>query len=472
VLHYGLEGEPTKLIPSEAIDGPSTSVLFFIGEPLYKLNHKSELVPNLATSYKESGGGLTWTFQLRKGVKFSNGKPLTSADVAFSIETARQSLYFASFYERINEVQAPSPSTVIMKLKEPAPALLAELSLFSADIIPDNYGGLSKQEFATHPIATGPFAVKSWHPGSGVVLSKNKYYWKPNRPYLDEVVFTSTSEESARLAQIRGGDLDMTRANPIGAKTGVPQGSGARVEEAPLALADFLLLNQNSSVFDNASLRKAVNLAVDREGIIKAATAEKGQLGGSYITPTIPFYTPIQPPERNAAEAKSLVERATKEGANATFTIKTTVGDTAVGTSSQIVQQDLEEAGFTVKIQSLDEAALNEQIEAGEYDAVMAHYGPAIADPTELTTFYLTFYAKNSGADLAKQTAIAEEASSERNRQKRGQLYAQLQREIAAEESLLILDYSRLVYPVREDVAGVEFDGVGVFSMDGAGFSK
>lgn len=473
VLKFALEGEPTTLNPSQVIENPSAIVGFQIGETLFEVNDKGEAEPNLATGSEVSKDGLTWTIPLRKGVKFSTGEPMTADDVVFSIEQARTGPYFASLYEQIETVKAVSPSTVEIKTSVPSPALLPVLGLYAADIVPANYGGVSEKEFALNPIGTGPFALKSWKHGQGIDLVKNTHYWKPNLPLLDEVQFTFTADENARLAQLRGGDIDATRATPLTVKSGLSQAPSVQVDETGYTNVDYFLIAPNLPLFKDPSIREAVNLAVDRDGIIKAATADKGEPGASYLPPAVTYHDPnLQPPERDVEKAKELVAAAVKKGVDPSFTLNSYSFDSPSGISTQIIQQNLEEVGFNVTLERLDEAALTSKFESSDFEAVVGPYYPVLTDPTELTAFYLTFYAEHSGADYKPQEKLANEASVEMDPTKRGQLYTELQEMIADEESLQILDYQPGIMARQENVVGFEYDPVGFVHLDRAGFTE
>jgi peptide/nickel transport system substrate-binding protein len=471
-LHFALESEPETLNPPAVIEGSALIVLLEVAEGLYLFNEEGEVEPNLATNSKTSADGRIWTFTLAKGVKFSNGQAMTSKDVLFSLEQARHSPLYSGFYEDIASISAPNPGTITIKTKEPAPALPAQLASYTADVIPANFGGVSAKEFGQKPIGTGPFQVASWHRGGELVLEQSPSYWKSTKPHLESIVFTAVTDETSRLSQIRGGQLDMTKATPLAVKTGVAPGSGVRVEETAQTIVDYLLLNQNNPSFEDPRMREAINLAVDRQGLIKAATDGKGQEGASYLPPATTYSTELKPPARDEAKAKTLAAEAIVAGADPSFTIRYYNFDAYSALASQVIQQNLEEIGLTVKLLPLDEAALNELLETGEYEAVLGLYYPALSDPSEITQFYLSFYASHNGADVKAQTKVAGEALTEIDSKKRAALYAELQKMVAEEESMLVLNYQPIVYPVQEKVTGIQFDPVGNVLLRTAGFAE
>lgn len=472
-LQFGLEAEPTTLDPFNAIEVSTTYVIPQINETLVAISADGKPEPQLATSWTTSPDGLTWTFQLRKGVQFSDGKPMTAEDVAFSIEQTRTGPYFASLYEPIKQVRPTSASTVVIETTKPMPALLADLGLYVAGIVPKNFGGQSAEEFGQNPVGTGPFKLQSWRKGQAIKLVANPNYWQPNLPELEGIDYTFTTDESARLAQLRAGNLDLTRATALTVSTGLAQAPETRVEESPGVWAYSMLLNQNESPFADPRARQAFNLALDREGMLRAGTAGKGTLGNAYLPPSLqPFHDAgLQPPARNVAKAKALLAEAVAAGADPTITIKTFNFDSVSRLTAQIAQQDLEEVGFTVTLQALEETAINTQIEGGEYEVALLPYLPYVSDPSELASFYLSYIAPGIGAPVQAQTKLVNEANVAMEPAKRKQLYFRLQEEIAAEESVVILNYQPITLAVRDEVGGLEFSPVGTVNLSSAGFT-
>ena len=160
-------------------DNDSIWIFEQIFQPLYTVSKDGKsTVPNLATGYTMSSDKKTYTFTLRSGVKFSNGKPMTSADVKFSIEQNIKATKGWGYIDTaIKSVDDPTPSTVVINLKFPWAPLIADLSLFANDVVPNNYGGETEDAFYEHPIGTGPFKWDFWHKGQALKLVKNPFYW-------------------------------------------------------------------------------------------------------------------------------------------------------------------------------------------------------------------------------------------------------------------------------------------------------
>jgi peptide/nickel transport system substrate-binding protein len=235
VLNVAQGPEVISLDPQVAIDPVSINVLSQIMEPLYKANAEGKIEPWLATKATTSKNELTWTFALRRGVKFSNGEPLTAEDVVFSIDSARKGANWGALFEAVAAVEAPSPSTVVIKVKHPLPAMEALLSSYSTVVVPKNYGGVSEKEFAADPIGTGPFVLGPRKHGSSLTLTANPGYWKQGEPYLEKVVFDNVSDDNSRVSQLQGGELDVISSPPFSQIAMLEQDPGSRSANSPSA---------------------------------------------------------------------------------------------------------------------------------------------------------------------------------------------------------------------------------------------
>ncbi len=157
-LRFARSIGPTTLDPANTIIAGDIYTLDKIFEPLFVTNPAGQLVPWLASSYTVSADHKTFTFALRPGVKFSNGKPLEAEDVVFSINRSRTNsagpLSFLDF--AIASIQAQGNSKVVFKLSQPWAPFLSDISVFANAILPANFGGQSEKDFFNNPVGTGP----------------------------------------------------------------------------------------------------------------------------------------------------------------------------------------------------------------------------------------------------------------------------------------------------------------------------
>ena len=182
-----------------------------------------------------SKNGLAYTITLRKGVKFSNGTPMTSKDVQFSLEqTMAASQGWGYIDSAIKSVAAPSADTVVVNLKYKWAPILADLALFANGVVPDNYGGKTAAAFYQAPIGTGPFKFDYWHKGSALKLVKNTDYWQPGKPYLDSVTWTDVPNDNTRQLQVTSGQAQIDQFPAWSTVATLKSTPGGDAEPVPL----------------------------------------------------------------------------------------------------------------------------------------------------------------------------------------------------------------------------------------------
>ncbi len=238
-----------------------------IMEPLVEYDYKrKDYVGILADSWDFQGK--RWVIRLKKGIKFHNGVPLTSKDVAFSIDRMRDekggSLQGPNFKD-VTEVQTPDDQTVIFVTKQPLAVFLDRLEnrFVISKIAADKYG----DQLYQNPIGTGPYKYVSYQRGGNFVFTRNDDYWGP-KANIKEVVFRKVTEDAARLAALESGQADVINNVPEHEVARLQRHPRVKVEKVEGLRMFFLALNVAFKPFDNKLVRQAVNYSVDAPSII------------------------------------------------------------------------------------------------------------------------------------------------------------------------------------------------------------
>jgi len=255
-------------------------------------NSLQSIVPELATSWAWSEEGTELTFKLRDGVKWHDGKPFTADDVkcTFDLLTNRGKEKFRLNYRETWWVNVANTTTkgdheVTLHLKRPQPALLALLASGDTPIYPCH---VAPREMRQHPIGTGPFKFVDYKPNQYIKLTRNPDYWKPGRPYLDGIEYTIIPNRSTAILAFIAGNFDMTFPYEVtipllkDIKTQAPQ---AICEVGMASESIGLLTNRTAAPFDNAELRRAMALTLDRKSFIDILGQGEGELGGALLPP-------------------------------------------------------------------------------------------------------------------------------------------------------------------------------------------
>jgi peptide/nickel transport system substrate-binding protein len=290
-------------------------------------NSLKSIVPELAESWSWNDDGTALTFKLHHGVKWHDGKPFTAADVKCTWdllqgkgETRLRVNPRKSWYGNLVEVTADSDDTATFHLKRKQPALLTLLASGYSPVYPCHVPpALMRQK----PIGTGPFKFVGFKPNESIKLARNPDYWKPGLPYLDGIEYTIIPNRSTAILAFIAGQFDMTFTTEVTVplmKDIKNQDPNAVCEVVPNNNSTNLLLNRDKPPFDNADIRRAVMLALDRKSFVDILGEGQGDQGGALLPPpeglwglphdqlvTLPGYGPDV--EKNRAEGRALMEK-------------------------------------------------------------------------------------------------------------------------------------------------------------------
>jgi peptide/nickel transport system substrate-binding protein len=459
-------------------DNESIWIFENIFDTLYTVTPNGKgVTPALATSYKVSPDKKSYTFTLRSGVKFSNGSPMTSKDVAFSIDQSRKASQGWGYIDTaIKDVKAPSPTTVVVDLKYPWAPLLADLSLFSNGIVPANYGGKSEADFSKAPVGTGPFKWDVWKKGQFLKLVRNPNYWKPGLPYLNSVTWTDTPTDNTRLLQLKGGQAQVDEFPAWSTVASLKSTPGITMNLFNSTRTDYLLMNEKRSPFNDVHVRRAISLALNRQSLVKAVLFGNGKPANSVFPPQVPYYqASTKGLQYNLAAAKAeLAKSSQPHGFSTTLLIDS--GNSDHNTIAQIMQANLKPLGINVKIQTLDPNVVNTDQQGLNYDMSLSYWTMDIPDPDELATFAVDpkSGAKSFYTDYNNPTVVSDASKAEKtlSTTTRASLYNTIQSQAASDAFMGFLYYSPYAYATSSKLHGFFVTPLGNYHLENAWLSK
>jgi peptide/nickel transport system substrate-binding protein len=333
-------------------------------------------VPSLAESWEISDDGLTYTFHLVKGATWTDGQPITSEDVKFSIEDMAINYHPSgkANFGSIEAIDTPDASTVVVKLKQPYAPLIKLFSAMNALVLPKHiYEGTDPFENPNSldgKVTGGPFVLEEWVKGDHITLKRNESFFKPGRPYLDRVIFRFIPDSSARVVALQAGEVDYIASGSFsydgiealaGAEGITTVGSGA---EATADVATFGF-NLRKKPFDDVKVRQAMNYAIDRSFILQAVTFGKGMPAIGPLHPSSwafdadvlgPFDYPYDP-----QKAEELLDEAGyprgADGWRFTVTLNTRPALFVYAKTNEIMADNLRAVGIDAKLNALETAA-------------------------------------------------------------------------------------------------------------------
>lgn len=387
-LTFGRVASVNNLDLNQQITANNAFAIDKIYESLLSFDADGAIEPWLAESYTASDDNLTYTFDLRDGVQFSDGTALTANDVVFSLNRHLELVGPLPLTAPISAIEATDDDTVTITLASAYTPFLGELAQFSNGIIPADFGGKTEEEFFQDPIGTGPFAVEEWDPAGDISFVKNENYWQEGKPYIDELVYSLVTEDTQLVQQLQSGQLDaIDQVNPANVEE-LKANSDVSVLESGGWAIEQVFFNTLDEHFADRNVRRAVAHALDREGIAQATTFGLAEVANSLIPPTIQYSANDEgyALDYDVDAAKdALAESAFPDGFETTLLIAS--GNNQRAQEAQIVQDALAEIGITVNIESIDIATFRERFRALDYPFMINSGISDQPDPNGLVTF-------------------------------------------------------------------------------------
>jgi len=405
----GSSQEVTVLHPLMAASEVDQGVWWNLFSPLWMLDAEGKFVPVLAKAVPtvENGGisadGLTWRVELRRDVKWHDGKPMTAEDVRYTINLVKNPGFRAANrngFNLITSVGVEGDHVITWKLKEPFSPLTSMLSW--AFIVPEHV--LSKNtdpnspQFAAAPIGTGPFRFVSRKTGDHVLLEANPDYFGKG-PSLNRLIFKYVPDLNAMYTQFKTGEIDY-----IGLQ-GIPANfykeatalAGRRVQVATRSGVENLTLNLAHPVLSEKAVRKALNIAIDRQAICNLVYYGVPKPANNFMAPTHWAAHPNLPkPEYDLKKAAAMLEQAgwvkgpdgirVKNGVRLSFSNSTTTGNQLRAQTQQLIADDFKKIGVEMLIKNLVAAVLWADFwKNSEFDSLMTAVTYTIASDPDVT---------------------------------------------------------------------------------------
>jgi peptide/nickel transport system substrate-binding protein len=304
--------EPPGLDPTTATSAVIPRVVYSnILEGLVKIDRNGKIAPALVRDFKISKDGKEYTFILKKGVKFHDGKPFDAEDVKFTFERLmdpKTATAHPEYYKDIDSVQVVDSHTVKIKMKNVNSMFLFNLARPDSIIV--NKQAVDRLKSA--PIGTGPFKFVEWVRGDHITLAKFDDYHRKGIPYLDKVTFKFIGDPSAQIASLKAGDIDVIAydVSPENALL-LEKDPKFKVLNGYTTTKVILSTNNSRKPFNDVRIRRAMAHAIDRTALIKGAMSGYGVPIGSHMDPGNPYYidlTPYYP--YNPEKAKQLLKEA------------------------------------------------------------------------------------------------------------------------------------------------------------------
>lgn len=462
-------------IGSPSVDAASERVRTLMFNSLVKKDEKFDYVGELASDIKRSDDGLTHTFTLRDGVKFHDGRALTSADVKYTLDLLFSSNFAksASFFEGagdqkksyIRSVEVPDQRTVVVTLTKPWVGLLS--NLVPVPIIPKD----SYESQKTHPLGTGPFKFVSYDQTQQIcdVEAFPEYWDGPAK--LQHVRVRVISDMNALQAELQAGRVDLapmpTSLSPDSVKR-LEQDRNLQVRAFPGSNLNLLTLNTTSTPLDNVKVRQAIAYAIDRQSMIQQLLLGYGKIANSILPEESWAYSPGQTYNYDPAMARKLLAEANFR-ADKPIVYKLSGSSIAGRQYAGVIQNALKEVGIPVEIQTSEINTLFDELRRGNFQIAYGQWVGGNQDPI----FYKDLFATS---EIPTQTrsarnrsrysnpeldALIDQAVNTYDRQKARELYVKIQEIVSRDVPVFPLWYQSNVVIARKNVENIKVNASG-----------
>ena len=471
-LVVGMSQDLPGLDPHPSTSTITYQVLSLVYQGLVDFDRDLKIKPVLAESWKVSPDGRQWTFTLRRGVKFHNGRALTASDVKFSLERILEPKTAArgkGSLSIIESVQAVDPQTVRVHLVRPSGAFLSRLAGTYQAILPPE----AVQGPAFKAIGTGPFQLTEWKTNERVELRRFDGYWEAGLPYLEAITLKPVPDGTVRLTALKTGDAGFVQL--------IPLESLAELQAAPSK--DYvvrtvkggggfsaIILNSRKPPFSDVRVRRAVALAIDKKEVALGVWRGFAQPINEWMPPGTPFFFGVPDRKVDVEQAKKLLAEA---GVTRGTKLTHTVGQTAnLVPAAQVLQAQLTRIGLDLQLEVLDWPAYIKRQRASDFTSTNTNFFPKV-DPDD--AYYRYFHSKGGANELSGGYAnpvadkLLEEGEAAVDAGKRAEAYRRLVQLIDEEAPVVTTGLGDAAVGWRAAVKGFEPHIIGLLAYPGGG---
>ena len=412
-LYLRLSSNPTTLDPALITDVIGGSIAAKLFNGLIRFNENLDIVPDIARSWSLSPDQRTYTFHLRRDVRFSNGRKVTAEDVRYSFERVLTpgtkapltwvldkiegaDAFLAGKTTSISGIRTENDHTLVLKLNKPFGPFLSLLAMTAAYVVPREEVGRLGQDFGTHPVGSGPYVLTEWKHGQYLMLTAREDYYE-GRPKLNGIYYKIIPEDLTAVMEFETGRLDelLIPSSEYRRYTTDPAWRDL-VYGKPGLNSYYIGLNCTRPPFNDIRIRRAVNLAIDRQHILNTVFEKRGVLAAGPVPPGLWKHSGwSRKPEGygyDPKKAKELIQEAGAQGSTLKIYIST---DPEILDIVEVVQNYLAQVGITAKITQLDWSAFKHAVNEGEPDAFWLSWWADYPDPENF--LYPLFHSASVG---------------------------------------------------------------------------
>jgi peptide/nickel transport system substrate-binding protein len=474
MLVYARRAQTQELNPLQIRNGNGD--IFAINQVLQGLVRSDpqggfDLQPAIAESWDVSGDGMTYTFHIRKGIKFSDGTPVTAEDVKFSLDRfadPKLNQVLAVAAVGYKESKIVDEQTIKVALSAPVAAFLYNISIFPAYIVPKALVESQGEKFWDAPVGTGPFKVKELVHGSHITFEANRNYWEAGKPYLDEVRFNFAEDDNSRMLQLKSGGAQAAEGIPYSQISSVKDDGALVLQSNSVPLFVGMWLNHQREVLKDQAVRQAMQHALDRETINTAIYNGMGTIPNS-VLPHLKFDAgadKVPPYAYDLEKAKQLMAQS-KHPDGFSITLQYPAGFEDYKQLGLYLKQAWKKIGIDVELLEQDQATVSDRYYQGDYDLTFPYaqftsdvvvpdeYAYLLNDPAnELYGFFSWWHDDDVWRKVQKFGTTT-------NEQERAELWPQIQQQMLEISPVINVMNLPFLNAYAQNVCGADVDALG-----------
>jgi len=460
VISFGVNRAADDLDPITQDANPNIWAYMQIYQQLVRVNAAGDgFVPDLATSWKVSADGKTWTFNLRPDAVFSTGDPVTANDVMWTFQRAHDvDGPWKWALEPMQTITAPDPHTVVMTLKEAFAPFLSDVSLFSNSVGPVKaFKSASHEEISNHPLGSGPYMLVDWKKGEQLTMRANPHYYGKGKPRTPELRLIYIPDDNTRVIALQSGRVDGIDYPPFSLLAPLRGDPRIEVQLNPSTAVQHVELNVTKAPLNNVKLRQALSYATDRAAIVKAVLYGNGTAATSFLPITTPFFhKQLKAYTYDVAKAQQLLKES---GVPTPVNLKVTfwAGNADQQSTATLMKAEWAKIGVNLELEPLDRAAVTQRVRALDYQVAVGGWTNDVPDPSELASYefdFVTAKSYHTGYQSAAMTDLIKRGEREMDQAKRRQIYYQMQQLAITDAPLIWLYYAPYTDAINKNMKG------------------
>ncbi|MDE2604765.1 MAG: ABC transporter substrate-binding protein [Burkholderiales bacterium] len=473
-LRIGLAEDPDVLDPTLARSFVGRMVFAGLCDKLFDIDEKLNIVPQLALSYQWAPDHKSVTLKLRPGVTFQDGEKFDAAAVKFNIERHKTMPGSNRRGELapVTSVDVIDPLTVRLNLSSPFAPLLAQLTDRAGMMVAPKVAQAEGDKFGAHPVCSGPYKFVERVPQDRIVLEKNPTYWNKDAIHFDKIVYTPIPDATVRLANLRSGQLDfIERFAPsdmekLQAEKKFKTSAITEIGYQGITINVGKSDKAKTSPLHDPRVREALELALDRQGLVQVVMDNQAIVGNQWVPPTNAFYAKNMPmPKRDVARAKQLLKEAGVT--NPSFTLLTPTTSDAQRIAL-VVQAMAREAGFDVKIQAAEFATSLNMADKGDFEAYVLAWSGRPDPDGNLYSFDVCKQPLNySGYCDAEADKLIKESRETLDVNQRKKVFEQVAAKVLKDRPIIYLYHRKWLWAYSPKLQGVRNIPDGLLRVQG-----